>query len=109
MPSQINILSPERLHHIIERETREGRREALAMALLRLIELHTDYMRREDGTDRLGTILPLVEVPGSSIRTELAWGIISNPLPNGHGGIRGDHVLNGGLIQHSDLKWSNHT
>lgn len=109
MPSQINLLAPERLHNIITRETMAGRREALAMALLRLIELHAEYLKREDGNDRLGTILPLVAFPGSSILTEISWGIIANPVPNGHGGISGDHVLNGGLIQSEDHTWSNHT
>ena len=109
MPSKITLLAPERLHHIIARETSAGRREAFAMALLRLIELHTDYLKREDGKDRLGTILPLEESPGSSIRTEISWGIIVNPVPTEYGGIQGDHVLNGGLIQSADHTWSNHT
>lgn len=108
MPNQIVLLAPARLHEIIQTETLAGRRDELARALLRLVELQCDFLKTEAQPMR-ATILPLAPDRHSTILCEIAWGIISNPRPGPHGGIEGDRVLNGGLIQHSDLAWSNHT
>jgi len=118
MPSKIVFLAPERLHAIIVHETQAGRRPALAEGILRLLELHARYLTppdpehrvsEEPPPDRLGTLLPQVERKGESILQEIDWGIISNPVDNGYGGVRGEHVLNGALIQHSDHSWMIHT
>lgn len=117
MPNQIVLLAPERLHTIIERESREGRRADLAEALLRLLHLHTSYIARPGSASpeererqpRLGSILPHAEQAGEHILLEFGWSIIQDPRPNGHGGTTGEPVLNGGLIQHADHTWRIHT
>lgn len=108
MANYIMLLAPERLHQIIEDETKAGRRDDLARALLRLIELHCSYLKDEDKPHQ-GTILPQTRDARSSLLTEISWGIIANPRPGQYGGTVGDHVLNGALILHSDATWSNHT
>lgn len=114
MSNRIVFLGIDRLRTIIETETTAGRRAELAEALLRLLHLHASYIspRDEDlqGHVREGQILACVDRLGPPVRgLEFAWHIMQDPRPNGHGGTRGDHVLNGGLIQHSDLKWGIHT
>jgi hypothetical protein len=117
MPNRIVLLAPERLHAIIDNETQAGRRAALAEALLRLLHLHSEYIGRphdecpdhREKHERVGTIMPCTERTGSSILQEFGWAIIQDPRPNGHGGTHGDHVLNGGLIQHGDFAWQIHT
>jgi hypothetical protein len=117
MANSIVLLAPERLHAIIDSETKAGRRADLAEALLALLHLHASYVGRphdmtpdhREKHERIGTIIPCVEQAGSSILLEFGWAIIQDPRPNGHGGTYGDRVLNGGLIQHGDFKWGNHT
>lgn len=108
MPNRIIVLAPERLHEIIETESKAGRRKELAFALLNLMELHCSYLK--GGRPMQGTILPCTQDPRGGLHAEIAWGIIQNPRPGPYGGMQGDHVLNGALVQHSnDLRWSNHT
>lgn len=111
MPSQIIILSPDRLRLIIQEETRAGRRERFALDFLRLLELHGAYIGpdhfdqsftdKPPSPTRVGTICPCY----SAHEAEFGWHIVEEPDDRGHG----KHVLNGGLIRHNDNTWGIHT
>lgn len=111
MQNRIVFIAPERLHAIIETETRAGRRAELAEAILRLLYLQAAYCQAPADHERVATNLPCISAPGRSRpQQEFAWCIVQDPRPNGYGGEFGDHVLNGGLIQYSDdHKWGIHT
>jgi hypothetical protein len=103
--SRIQILAPERLDAFFEHYNSGQDYKMFREGLGRLLELCSRYLANlPAGTHRVATIMPC-----HRSFHEIDWCIQENPEPNG---FKGKHVINGGLVHHSDAAtptWGIHT
>lgn len=102
--SRIELLGSAELDAFFKHHTNQGSKAftKLGHALLQLMELINSLISNTTPA-RTGTIT----VAGSFDAFEgLAWVIRENPTPEHP---KGRHVVNGGLVRHSDGTWGIHT